>query len=35
MSIYLGSNQVNANGGQAVINEGIDTSDATAYDTDI
>lgn len=35
MSIYLGSNQVNVNGGQAVINEGIDTSDATAYDTDI
>lgn len=35
MSIYLGSNQVNVNGGQAVINEGIDTSDATAYDIDI
>lgn len=35
MSIYLGSNQVNVSGGQAVINEGIDTSDATAYATDI
>ena len=35
MSIYLGANQVNVNGGQAVINEGIDTSNATAYATDI
>lgn len=35
MSIYLGSNQVNVSGGQAIINEGIDTSEATAFATDI